>query len=233
MRCVPIPPLFRLVRPPACTNALRSSPPRPCALLFGLITAMFLSACTTAPQTTDLTAQTPPASATAATSPTAAAAPPTEPADGAAALPTSTPAGAPATEVPAPSAPDLSAVSVNLEPMIENLEQPLFVTHAGDGSGRVFIVEKVGRIRIVQDGTLLDTPFLDISDKVSLSSEQGLLGLAFTPDYPTSGKFYVNYTNQIGDTVIARYAVSADDPNQADSASELPILQLDQPAGQP
>ncbi|MFN8469919.1 MAG: hypothetical protein U0X20_30455 [Caldilineaceae bacterium] len=51
------------------------------------------------------------------------------------------------------------------------------------------MLEKVGRIRIVEDGALLDTPFLDISDKVSLSSEQGLLGLAFTPDYPTSGTF--------------------------------------------
>jgi len=197
--------------------------------MFGLLTALFLAACTPAPQNTAVTTQTPPAAEpTVTTSPTTTPAPPTQAAAQAAALPTATPAAAPATA--APSVPDLSAVSVTLEPLVENLEQPLFVTHAGDGSGRLFIVEKVGRIRIVQDGVMLDTPFLDISDKVSLSSEQGLLGLAFTPDYPTSGTFYVNYTNKIGDTVIARYAVAPDEPNQADPASELPILQLDQPA---
>jgi glucose/arabinose dehydrogenase len=183
-----------------------------------LVTVLFLTACTAAPPTAE--------SSAATITPTAAAAAPTQPAEETAALATATPA----IEAPAPAAPDLSAVSVHLEPLVEDLAQPLFVTHAGDGSGRLFIVEKVGRIRIVQDGKLLETPFLDISDKVSLSSEQGLLGLAFTPDYPTSGAFYVNYTNQIGDTVIARYAVSPDDPNQADPASELPILQLDQPA---
>ena len=179
-----------------------------------LISALFLTACTTA----------------ATISPTATAVAPTEPAKEAAALSTATPAAVPAADAPASSAPDLSAVAVRLEPLVEDLEQPLFVTHAGDGSGRLFIVEKIGRIRIVEDGKLLDAPFLDISDKVSLSSEQGLLGLAFTPDYPTGGAFYINYTNKIGDTVIARYAVSAGDPNQADPASELPILQLDQPA---
>jgi glucose/arabinose dehydrogenase len=155
--------------------------------------------------------------------------------DAAAALPTATPAGdeslpAAADEGAAPATPDLSALSVRLEPLVENVEQPLFVTHAGDGSGRLFIVEKVGRILVLQDGQLLATPFLDISDKVSLSSEQGLLGLAFAPDFATSGLFYVNYTNEIGDSVIARFALAADDPNRADPASELPILQLDQPA---
>ena len=70
--------------------------------------------------------------------------------------------------------------------MIEGLDQPLFLTHAGDGSGRLFIVEKPGRIRIWQDGALLPAPFLDISDQVSLGNEQGLLGLAFAPDYATA-----------------------------------------------
>ncbi|MFN8469974.1 MAG: PQQ-dependent sugar dehydrogenase [Caldilineaceae bacterium] len=197
-----------------------------------LVTVLSLTACTGEPQNAAVSTQAQlAAEPTAATiSPTAAAPSSTEPAESTAALPTATPAAVLATEAPVPTAPDLSAVSVRLEPLVEDLEQPLFVTHAGDGSGRIFIVEKVGRIRIVEDGKLLDTPFLDITDKVSLSSEQGLLGLAFTPDYPTSGTFYVNYTNKIGDTVIARYSVSGDDPNRADPASELPILQLDQPA---
>ena len=142
-----------------------------------------------------------------------------------------TTAAVPAGEVSAaPAAPDLAAVTVRLEPLLENVEQPLFVTHAGDGSGRLFVVEKIGKIRVVEDGKLLEEPFLDISGKVSLASEQGLLGLAFTPDYATSGTFYINYTNEIGDTVIARYSVAADNPNRADPTSELPILQLDQPA---
>jgi glucose/arabinose dehydrogenase len=155
-------------------------------------------------------------------------------------LPTATPAaeqtGATQAEAPSASAdlpaapPDLTAVSVRLEPFLQGVEQPLFVTHAGDGSGRLFVVEKIGRILVVQDGQVLETPFLDISGQVSLSSEQGLLGLAFAPDFATSGLFYINYTNEIGDTVISRFSLSAEDPNQADPTSELPILQLDQPA---
>lgn len=123
-----------------------------------------------------------------------------------------------------------SAIKVRLEPFVKGFKQPLYVTHAGDGSGRLFVVEKVGTIRVVQDGELLKAPFLDITDKVSLASEQGLLGLAFAPDYAASGQFYVNYTNKIGDSVIARFHVSTDDPNQADAKSETPLLQLDQPA---
>jgi glucose/arabinose dehydrogenase len=160
-----------------------------------------------------------------------------QPAEEAPGLPTATPAveGSDETQAAAPpdppaASPDLSAVSVRLEPFLEGIEQPLFVTHAGDGSGRLFVVEKIGRILVVQDGQVLETPLLDISGQVSLSSEQGLLGLAFAPDFATSGFFYINYTNEIGDTVISRFSLSADDPNQADPASELPILQLDQPA---
>jgi glucose/arabinose dehydrogenase len=164
-----------------------------------------------------------------APSPTAAAA---ESDAGAAALPTPTPAAEALGDAaaPPPAIPDLGAVAVQLEPVVENLEQPLFATHAGDGSGRLFVLEKVGRIRIVQDGQLLEAPFLDISDQVSLASEQGLLGLAFAPDYAQSGEFYVNYTNQIGDTVISRFVASPDDPNLAAADSEVTLLQIDQPA---
>src|SRR6266498_970636 len=98
-----------------------------------------------------------------------------------------------------------------------------------DGSGRLFILEKVGRIRIFQNGQLLDQPFLDISNRVGSSgNEQGLLGLAFHPQYAQNGRFFVNYTDNNGDTVIARYQVSSD-PNVADSNSEVKLLGVDQP----
>ncbi len=119
--------------------------------------------------------------------------------------------------------------TISLEPVVEGLNAPLFATHANDD--RFFVVEKAGVIRLVVDGTLEDAPFLDISDRVGSSgNEQGLLGLAFDPSHSESGFFFVNYTDSNGDTVIARYQVSADDPNQADPASESIVLQLEQPA---
>ncbi|MCX8007003.1 MAG: cell wall-binding repeat-containing protein [Coriobacteriia bacterium] len=109
--------------------------------------------------------------------------------------------------------------------------QPVDVTGAGDGSGRLFIVEKRGRIRIgrLADNTLLTTPFLDVSGLVSTGGEQGLLGLAFPPGFGSSKQhFYVNYTDRAGDTVVARYRVSSD-ANRADPASAQRILRVDQP----
>ena len=73
-------------------------------------------------------------------------------------------------------------------------------------------------------------PFLDLRGQVSLSNEQGLLGLAFAPDYDASGLFYINYTDKAGDTVVARYRVAADDPNRADPASATVLLTIEQPA---
>jgi len=122
-------------------------------------------------------------------------------------------------------------VTLALETVVEDLASPLFVTHAGDGSERLFVVEKAGYIRIVEDDVLLETSFLDIDERVnSNANEQGLLGLAFAPDYSESGFFFVNYTDSAGDTVIARYQVDAADTNWADPASEFVVLQIDQPA---
>lgn len=122
-------------------------------------------------------------------------------------------------------------VTLTLTPVVENLAAPLFVTHAGDGSNRLFVVEKAGTIRIITNGALLDTPFLDITDRVNNNAnEQGLLGLAFSPDYANSGFFFVNYTDSNGDTVVARYQVDANQADQADPASEFVVLQIDQPA---
>lgn len=106
---------------------------------------------------------------------------------------------------------------------------PLYLTHAGDGSGRVFVVGQHGVIRVLADGMLGATPFLDLDSLISSGGERGLLGLAFAPDYPTSGRFYVNYTDNQGDTVVARYRVSQEDPGRADPASAQVLLRIEQP----
>jgi glucose/arabinose dehydrogenase len=97
--------------------------------------------------------------------------------------------------------------SVQLNPIVvSGLDHPLFLTHAGDGSGRLFVVEQPGGIRIVERGALVTVPFLDIADRVRFGGEQGLLGLAFHPDYRRNGRFFVNYNRRSdGATVLAEY----------------------------
>ncbi|WP_337870618.1 PQQ-dependent sugar dehydrogenase [Meiothermus sp.] len=108
------------------------------------------------------------------------------------------------------------------------LTQPLYLTHAGDGSGDLYVVEKAGRIRVIEGGTLSAQAFLDITSKTSKGGEQGLLGLAFHPDYRNNSFFYVNYTNSAGDTVIARYSANRS-TKLADPNSEQIVLTVDQP----
>jgi glucose/arabinose dehydrogenase len=117
--------------------------------------------------------------------------------------------------------------TITLNQVITGLSQPLHIANAGDGSGRLFIVEKTGRIKVYK-GSTYQGVFLDIHTKVSTTSEQGLLSVVFPPAYGSKGHFYVDYTNVAGDTVIARYRVSSD-PNLADSASEEILLTIDQP----
>lgn len=117
--------------------------------------------------------------------------------------------------------------SPTLVRVAEGLEFPLFVT-APVGDSRVFVVEKAGRIRILDDGALLSDPFLDISDEVSGGSEQGLLSLAFHPDYADNGRFFVNFTNRAGDTRVVEYRVSAD-PDRADPTPVRTVLAVPQP----
>ena len=141
------------------------------------------------------------------------------------ALPTPTPEPTPL------SAFQPDALQLSLRPVVDGLNQPLFITHAGDGSGRLFVVEKGGLIRIFQAGEVLATPFLDLAALTSDSgSEQGLLGLAFAPGYAQSGLFFVNYTDAQGDTQIVRYQARRDVPNQADPASVFAVLTVAQPA---
>ncbi len=121
------------------------------------------------------------------------------------------------------------AQDVSIEIFKDGFNSPLSLQHANDT--RLFVVEKGGRIQIIQEnGTVNQTPFLDISSLVSTSGEQGLLGLAFHPDYGNNGYFYVNYTNTNGDTQISRFKVASGNPDLADPSSELPILGFSQPA---
>src|SRR5205823_5884916 len=116
------------------------------------------------------------------------------------------------------------------KPVVQGFTSPLLVTHAGDGSGRLFVVEQGGLIRIVQKGTILPQPFIDLTNLVTHGgSEQGLLGLAFDPHYAQSGQFFVDYTDVAGDTHLVRYHVSASDPNQADAGTAQDLLQVHQP----
>ncbi len=109
------------------------------------------------------------------------------------------------------------------------LANPVQATHAGDGSGRLFVVEKEGRIRIVRDDLLVETPFLDIAERVSaVEVEMGLLNVAFPPSYENLKQFYVSYSDSNGDTVISRFTTS-NDPDRADPNSEEIILTIGQP----
>jgi glucose/arabinose dehydrogenase len=130
------------------------------------------------------------------------------------------------------AAPAPQSMAIRLAPIAASLDNPVAIAHAGDGSGRLFVIEQPGRIRIYDGAKLLPTPFLDIATLVnSNGNEQGLLGLAFDPNFTDNGFFYVDYTskNGIGDTVVARYHVPAGTPNVADPASATPLLAIVQP----
>ena len=121
------------------------------------------------------------------------------------------------------------APKYEVERIITGLEYPVFVTHAGDGSGRIFVVEQRGRIRIIKNGVTNDVPFLDISDRVNCcKGERGLLGLAFPPTYSESRHFYLSYSDGAGHTTISRFATS-EYPDRADEESEEILLTIDQP----
>lgn len=128
-----------------------------------------------------------------------------------------------------------SATSVQLTPVVDGFTRLLFVTHAGDASERLFAVEQGGKIWVIADGAKLEQPFLDVSALISQSAlsanytEQGLLGLAFHPDYENNGLFFINYTDTGGGTVVARYNVSLSNPNIADASSGQVLFQIAQP----
>ncbi|WP_296143929.1 PQQ-dependent sugar dehydrogenase [uncultured Flavobacterium sp.] len=118
--------------------------------------------------------------------------------------------------------------TVAIQSFATGLTSPVEIVNAGDT--RLFVVEQGGRIKIVNaNGTVNTTPFLNIASLITSGGEQGLLGLAFHPDYPGNGYFYVNYTNTAGNTVIARYTVSSD-ANVANASSAQILMTIPQPA---
>jgi glucose/arabinose dehydrogenase len=137
----------------------------------------------------------------------------------------SEPAEQPATAFTRPPAETAPALAVKA--VAGGLSSPVFLT-APDGDTRLFIVERGGSIRIVQDGGLLPVPFLDIRGRTTTDGERGLLSMAFDPAYAANGFFYVYYTDLRGDIAIERYRVSAN-PAQADSLSAVRILSIPHP----
>ena len=117
---------------------------------------------------------------------------------------------------------------ISLAEVVGGLSQPVHITQAGDGSGRLFVVEQEGVLRIIRDGSVLDTPFLDIADRVRCCGEEGLLSVAFPPGYASRNHFYVYYVNNSGDLVIARYQTSAN-ADVADRDSEQILLLVAHP----
>jgi len=138
--------------------------------------------------------------------------------------------------VPLPGVPGTAAgIQVELEEVLAGFTQPVHVTNAGDGSDRLFVVERQGRILVADGGEVQQEPFLDIRDLVGdWFVEQGLFSIAFHPDYPDNGYFYVFYTatpedeevNRAGDNTIARFQVSSDNPNRADHDSIEILLDI-------
>lgn len=206
-------------------------------LSLALAAGVLLAACGGAAEPTATAPAATAAAATTAASPAATGTAPT------AETPAGNPTGNPAatqpaatptaedTETPAPVTPGpLDPAAYTFVQAAAGFDEPVLVTHAGDGSGRLFVLEQTGRIRIAQDGQALPEPFLDVSSLITTQGlEQGLLGLAFHPSYAGNGYFFIDYTDTNGDTVVARYTVSADDPNRADPNSGQIVLTQDQP----
>ncbi len=119
-------------------------------------------------------------------------------------------------------------IELALQPVATGLSSPVHLA-SPPNDDRLFVVEQAGRIRIVQNGSVADLPFLDIRQKVLFGGEQGLLSVAFHPSYSSNRHFYVYYTNRDGDIQIERYTASSTSPNSADPASAQPIIHISHP----
>ena len=141
----------------------------------------------------------------------------------------------PAPAAPAPPAappPPSGPLVLTLTPVLSGLNSPVDLQNAADGSGRLFVVEQQGQIRIVSNNSLVPTPFLDITSLVDFGGEKGLLGLAFHPAYTQNRRFFVNYDRVVSgqmQTVIAEFQTSASNPNQADPNSQRILFTVNQP----
>lgn len=212
---------------PIPTRVVAAAPsPEPTASPAATPTPQATAAPTPSPTSTSEVAATPTASPAATPTPTPEPEPTPTPSPAPTPIPTPTPAPTPS-PTPTPTPPPLRGLAADV--VVGGLVRPVYAGHAGDGSGRLFVIEKEGRIRIVADGQLAPDPFLDITGIVSSrANERGLLGLAFHPDYASNGRFFVNYTQLRGATVVAEYRVSSD-PDRADPESGQVLLTQEQP----
>ena len=208
---------------------------RKIVIVAGLIGLFLLAGCNDNGHEAEVVSVTPPVVLTKTPEPTDTPAPtaPVQPTD----VPTATPTIAPTEPSPPTPSPTPSptpflgkpATSLDLLLVSDKLEKPVYLTHAEDE--RLFVVEQAGVIRILENGVLLDAPFLDMKGALATwALEQGLLSVAFHPNYGENGRFFINYSAPNGDTIVARYQVS-DDANVADHASGEIILSIHQPYG--
>ena len=123
----------------------------------------------------------------------------------------------------------LANLDLKLVKRWSGFSEPVYLTNAGDGSGRLFVVEQGGLVKVVSGGSVLDKPYLDVRDLVSTGGERGLLSVAFAPDFKANGRLYVNYTDVDGNTRVARY--TAPDPTSNEPAWGTPreVLSVKQP----
>jgi glucose/arabinose dehydrogenase len=121
----------------------------------------------------------------------------------------------------------LQTKNLSLAPIVKGLKEPTLAAWPPDGSKRVFILEREGRVRVADaDGTLHPTPFLDVSDNTSLSTEEGLLGLAFDPGFAQNGYVYIDYTANDASVQIVRYTVSPGQPDQVDPSTASTVMSI-------
>ncbi len=205
---------MRAVTPPRPETA-NPLAPRPLVRAAALVLTLVVAACASVPSPAS-----PSTVAPSPASPSTVAPSPASP---------STVAPSPAASGPDGSGPP-SLPAIALEEIATGLARPLFVTSSADGRGSLYVAEQGGRVRIIRDGQLLATPFLDIADRVTAGGEQGLLGLAFPPDWGDVRRdVYVHYSGAGGETVIAAFTTSADNPDVADTATERIVLREPQP----
>ncbi len=127
-----------------------------------------------------------------------------------------------------PVAAETAAVSITLTPVASGFDQPIDMAAPNDGSGRLFIVEQTGKIRIWNGSSIVSTPFLDVHSLISGGGERGLLSMALHPNFATNRTFYIYYTDTSGNLTLARYQASAADPNVADTAGTV-LLSIPHP----
>jgi glucose/arabinose dehydrogenase len=149
--------------------------------------------------------------------------------------PSSGPSGAPTAGQPSATSaetaspePTEAPAGLRLEAVTTGLSSPVDVVPSDDGTGRIFVVEQGGRIRVVRDGAVVEQPFLDISERLTSGGERGLLGLALHPNFPDDPRFFVDYTDLDGNTVISSFTLSLD-ADSADPESERALMHIAQP----